>query len=173
MIISLCGFMGCGKSSVGAALAESLGWPFVDLDAYIEHKMDRSIAEMFSLEGEEYFRAVELEALRDVVIMAAVTGEDRVLALGGGTPTIQDARRILREETTCVWLKASPETIAARLGEAPGGIRPLLACADPAARTRELLAERERYYALASHCIDTDSQCPASTAAAIKSMLGL
>ena len=58
MIISLTGFMGCGKSSVGRELARLLGWPLVDLDRYIEQKMGQRIAEIFDAGGEQRFRAI-------------------------------------------------------------------------------------------------------------------
>ena len=67
MIISLTGFMGCGKSSVGRELSQLLCCPFMDLDQVIEEREGRSIPEIFASEGEEAFRAMELDALRNIV----------------------------------------------------------------------------------------------------------
>jgi shikimate kinase len=67
MIISLTGFMGCGKSSVGRRLSQLLCCPFMDLDQVIEERAGRSIPEIFASEGEEAFRSMELDALRNIV----------------------------------------------------------------------------------------------------------
>ena len=67
MIISLTGFMGCGKSSVGRKLSQLLCCPFMDLDQVIEERAGRSIPEIFASEGEEAFRSMELDALRNIV----------------------------------------------------------------------------------------------------------
>ena len=164
--------MGCGKSSVGKALSELLGFKHVDLDSYVEHKTDRSIREIFASDGEEYFRAVELEALRDVVIMSQVTSEDVVISLGGGTPLIQDAARILREQTFCIWLQTSPECILERLSgyDAAKG-RPLL---DGAGKKEieEMISLREPHYkAVCANVVCTDGLTSAATAAIIKGIL--
>ncbi len=85
MIISLSGFMGCGKSTVGRELAKALGCPFVDLDEYIVSCEGRSIPEIFAEGGEPAFRAIELQALRSVLASYG-TGlvTDGSSASGGG-----------------------------------------------------------------------------------------
>ena len=85
MIISLSGFMGCGKSTVGRELAKALGCPFVDLDEYIVFREGRSIPEIFAEGGEPAFRAIELQALRSVLASYG-TGlvADGSSASGGG-----------------------------------------------------------------------------------------
>lgn len=161
MVITLTGFMGCGKSSVGKALAERLGWEFVDLDAYIEHKKGMSVADIFSNEGEEAFRALEAECLRDVIVMRQIAGGDVVLALGGGTMTITSVQWLIREQTECFWLKASLETCLGRIG-ADRSDRPLLGTSitsgAPADKLELLFKEREKYYSLAAHYIDTEGK---------------
>jgi shikimate kinase len=67
MTISLTGFMGCGKSSVGRRLSALLCWSYADLDAVIEGKAGRSIPEIFASEGEASFRQMELDSLKDLV----------------------------------------------------------------------------------------------------------
>src|SRR6185295_10159790 len=79
----LAGFMGSGKSTVGPMLAEQMGWEFVDLDAAIEQANGVAITEIFATRGEEEFRRIEHEALREQV-RAAERGRPRVVALGGG-----------------------------------------------------------------------------------------
>ena len=115
MTISLTGFMGCGKSSTGRALAERLGARFMDLDAEIVARDGRTIPEIFREGGEAAFRAVELETLRAVLDEAAQAPGDVVLALGGGTLTVPAAREIILAETECVFLRTRFETIRAHL----------------------------------------------------------
>ena len=90
MIISLTGFMGCGKSSTGRALAARLGAHFVDLDEVIVARAGRSIPEIFREGGEAAFRQLELETLRAVLDGAGNTLT--VFALGGGALTQSAAR---------------------------------------------------------------------------------
>lgn len=78
--IVLCGFMGCGKSTVGKRLARLLGRRFCDLDRYIEEKAGMTVSEIFQQYGEEGFRQREAQAVREI----AQTG-DMVVASGGGT----------------------------------------------------------------------------------------
>ena len=82
--IFLCGFMGCGKSTVGKRLACALKCSFIDMDDYIEKQEGRSISEIFEAEGEEYFRNLETETIKKL------GNEKGVIATGGGA--------LLREE---------------------------------------------------------------------------
>src|SRR4051794_16672137 len=81
--IYLVGFMGSGKSTVGRALAEELGWRFVDLDQEIEQSQGMSVSEIFEQRGEPAFREIETAALRQQV-KAIECGRPHVVALGGG-----------------------------------------------------------------------------------------
>ena len=164
MTISLTGFMGCGKSSTGRALAERLGARFVDLDAEIVARDGRPIPEIFRAGGEAAFRAVELETLRAVLDAADAASGDTVLALGGGTLTVPAAREILFSRTECVFLRTQLGTIRARLGAADAS-RPLFADADA------LFARRAPIYAQAPFAVDTDGLTPAEVASAILSVL--
>src|SRR5271166_4346826 len=82
LIVSLTGFMGSGKTSTGRALAELLGWEFIDLDGEIERHERLSIRELFRIQGEEAFRGIENEALRSCLERCS---GPTILALGGGT----------------------------------------------------------------------------------------
>lgn len=162
MTITLAGFMGAGKTCTGRALADMLGWDFEDLDASVEHKKGMSVAEFILSEGEEAFRAVEAECLRDSLIMHRMTGRDLVLALGGGTPTIGSVQHLIFGETTCVWLKASLSTVRERLG-ADTSSRPLF--------SEKLFEERQAVYAKAPLSVVTDGKTPEEVAAEVRSLV--
>src|SRR3954470_21400776 len=88
--VVIVGFMACGKTTVGQALARRLEWPFVDLDSFITKRAGRSPAEIIRNEGEEAFRAVETLGLRD-----AMQGDKCVVSLGGGTWTVPANRTLI------------------------------------------------------------------------------
>lgn len=163
MILSLTGFMGCGKSSTGRALAARLEARFVDLDEEIVARAGRPIPEIFR-DGEDAFRAVELETLRAVLDAADAAQGDTVLALGGGALTLPEARELIFSRTRCVWLRTRLETIRRRLGDADAS-RPLFANADA------LYARREPLYAQAPFAVDTDGRTPDEVASTIVSIL--
>lgn len=122
MLIALTGYMGSGKSTVGAMVADALGCPFIDLDQVIVKKAGRSIPEIFEAEGERSFRRLEKQALEKTVDKYAEA--TAVLSLGGGTVTIPGAVQLLREKTLCIYLQADADTLQQRLeGEREG--RPL------------------------------------------------
>ena len=83
--IILCGFMGCGKSTVGTLLAKKTGMAFVDLDSYIEKQENKTIARIFEESGEAHFRELEKQAARALSEKKGV-----VIAAGGGTLTFQE-----------------------------------------------------------------------------------
>lgn len=159
-IICLTGFMGCGKSSVGKVLASRLGCAFADLDDYIVRREGRSIPEIFK-EGESSFRKIELEALISFIEEADAPC---VLALGGGTFTIEAARSLALERTRTVHLRTELATIRKRLGESDAS-RPLFADADA------LYEKRSALYALAEYSVDTDALSPEEVARKIIDIL--
>jgi shikimate kinase len=151
--VVLVGMMASGKSTVGRALAERMGWDFVDSDAQVEARTGRTVAEIWREDGEPAFRRLESEAL--AAALAAARERPAVVAAAGGVVLDPDNRRMLREGGRVVWLRARPETLAARLGPDPGH-RPLLD-RDPAATLARLAAEREGLYAeVASSVVDID-----------------
>lgn len=163
----LVGMMGAGKSAVGVVLAERLGLPFVDLDRAIEGAAGRSIPELFASEGESGFRKREREAIEQVA------GRRAVVALGGGAPAQPGAVERLLASGALVYLRARPETLAARVGA--GEARPLLAGLDAQARRAKLaalLAAREGFYLRASLIVDTDALDAAGAAGEIARRLG-
>ena len=109
-IIYLVGFMGSGKTTVGALLAEQLGRPFIDLDRVIEENQGTTIPEIFEAEGEPHFRKVEHAALQGIV-----RNELAVVALGGGTIIQPENRELIREaEGITIWLETSLEVLRSR-----------------------------------------------------------
>ena len=166
MIVTLTGFMGAGKSRTGRELSALLGWEFVDLDRYVEHKMGASIAEVFS-QGEDRFRAIEAEALRDIVVMHEVTGEDAVIALGGGTIMTPPAREMILTHTTCVYLQAGLDTIFEHVGRKGRG-RPLFR---GTLQVEELLDSRAPVYEQAHFTVPVDGKEAPEVAARIAALL--
>ena len=99
-LLALCGFMGCGKTTVGKALAERLRLPFLDLDDDIRQATRQSIAALFDQLGEEGFRRLETRQLRQ----ALESDTPGVLALGGGCPLSEQNAALLRQHTTLLLL---------------------------------------------------------------------
>jgi XRE family aerobic/anaerobic benzoate catabolism transcriptional regulator len=149
-IIALLGIRGAGKSTIGTRLAARLDLPFFELDRLIEAEAGLSLAEIFALHGEEYYRRLEVEALRRLVRESA----GAVLATGGGIVTNPEAREILEDHTITVWLKASAEEHWNRVVR-QGDPRPMAGRPAAKAELRRLLAEREPLYRRARHRIDT------------------
>ena len=153
MLIALTGYMGSGKSTVGALVADALGCPFIDLDEVIVKKAGRSIPEIFAADGERGFRRLEKQALEKTV--AKYAENTAVLSLGGGTVTIPGAVQLLQESALCIYLQADAETLKARL-EGHAEERPL---ADE--HFAERLSQREPLYRAAAHItIETEGLTP-------------
>ena len=130
---------GGGKSTVGRHLARRLDVNFVDTDAVIERRIGCPIRTFFEQQGEERFRSIESEVLAELI-----TEEQGVIATGGGIVLRDENRSLLREQTTCVYLRSTPEELFRRLRH--DSKRPLLQVADPLARLRELFAKRDPLY---------------------------
>lgn len=150
--IVLMGFMGTGKSEVGRRLAQRLGRIFVDTDAMIVERAGKSVPAIFAEDGEVRFRTLEAEAVAE-----AVRRHGAVIAVGGGAVVDPANAGRLRAAGVMVHLTADPETILARVGDAPD--RPLLAGGDPREAVTRLLAEREAAYtAAADVTVDTSAR---------------
>ena len=137
--IVLIGAPGSGKSTVGVSLAHHLRLPFVDTDAYIEDKESRKISNIFVDDGEGFFRAIEFEALQEVL-----QKEDCVISLGGGAPIAEKAQLLLRQsQSTIIFLDVSLATAAPRVGF--NRDRPLL-LGNPRAQWQALSDQRRPIY---------------------------
>jgi shikimate kinase len=161
--IVLVGFMGSGKSAVGARLAARLGYRFEDMDRRIEKRTGRSIAAIFEERGEEAFRE---EELREATALARL--DRRVIAAGGGAFAQPETRARLQEGAVTVWIRGDLETLLRRIR--PDGTRPL---AGNRAIMRALLAEREPSYRLADLVVDTTRDTtPGGVAGRIADLIG-
>ena len=185
MIISLIGFMGCGKSSVGRRLSELICCRFVDLDEVVEEVAGKRVGEIFAVEGEVAFRDLELLSLNNILsktsfqptsntAVGTVAEETAVvLALGGGTVVNPECAEMVKENTLCIYLRASVSTLVERLASETES-RPLL-CQNTSSsmpaegaklsdhqlrnRIEVLLAQRAATYENTAHIIiDTDGK---------------
>ena len=146
----LVGLPGVGKTAVGRAVAERLGWDFLDFDEETERREGRTITALFAERGEAYFRACER------ALTAEFAGRARiVLAPGGGWVMQPGVMDLLRPPARIIHLAASPATAAARMGAARAA-RPLLVGGDPVTRLTALLRDRAAAYARADVVVDTE-----------------
>jgi shikimate kinase len=157
----LVGFMGSGKSTVGAAMADELGWEFIDLDADIEASEGTSITEVFSSLGEEAFRRMEYEALHKRVHQVQC-GHPAVISLGGGAFAQEDCYQLASENGITIWLDCPLARIRERIKDETH--RPL--ARDPV-RFEELYHIRAASYARADFRIEIASDNPVAAVDAI------
>lgn len=151
--------MASGKTTIGRALAQELGWPFIDIDSEIEAREGRAIAQIF-LDGETRFREVETEVIRQFANRSAA-----VIALGGGAFVQPANRELIESNGVTIWLDCPLETIRKRLGD--DSTRPLAANRNSLER---LFAERRSFYARANYRVDADT---ADSSEIIKRVLAL
>jgi shikimate kinase len=140
--------MGCGKTTVAQALAEHLGWDFIDLDAEIEADQQSTIAEIFRTRGEAEFRRLETEAIRELLAKIA-RGWPAVVALGGGAFVQPANYEMIEHQVISVWLDCPLETIRLRI--AGDEARPL---ARDSEAFRNLFEERRSAYSRADYRIE-------------------
>lgn len=167
-VISLVGFMGAGKTTVGKALASRLGWRFIDLDDFIETLDGRTIVEIFQHSGEKAFRELERQLLMELV--RSGNGEATVLSLGGGAFVDNTNQELLREnEVRTVFLDAPAEELFRRCAQ-PELVRPLLRDRD---QFYALFEQRRPAYLKAGFRVHTAGREIASVVEEIISRLGL
>jgi len=160
MIVTLIGSRATGKTTVGAALAARLQWPFHDLDPLIEETVGLSIADMFSRHGESYFRAAEQAAL-----LTALAHGPAVVSPGGGIVLNEENCAAIAAAGPVVWLQADVETIVQRLSADPltQARRPSLTGQDVTSEVRDvLLARWSLYERVATQVVKTENRTPAS-----------
>ena len=119
------GYMACGKTTFGRALALKTGWHFLDLDEEIRRREGRSPAQIIAEEGEQRFRQIESMVLKSTSALTRT-----VIACGGGTPCYRDNMEFMTLHGMTLWLVASPKKMAARILEAGLDSRPLARVAD-------------------------------------------
>jgi shikimate kinase len=174
--VCLVGFMGAGKTSVGRALAQRIGWRFLDLDDLIESREGRTVAEIFNRTGESGFRTVEAMTLKELLTASALSGSSLVLALGGGAYTQPENELSLgRANAVTVFLRASAQELWQRCltkqnvaGDTR--LRPLLKDEDC---FKQLYEERLPHYERAQIVITTSGKSIEAIAEEIFSALAL
>jgi shikimate kinase / 3-dehydroquinate synthase len=158
--IVLTGFSGAGKTAVASVLAGTLGWEIADTDDSVQRAVGKSILDIFRDAGEEFFRDLEVEAIR-----AACALEHVVVSTGGGAVLRFENRRVMADGAFVVCLEAWPETILRRLSAGGRALdRPLLATGDPLSRIRTLKESRQHLYALCDWTVNTDRLTPKQVA---------
>jgi shikimate kinase len=165
--IYLIGPMGSGKTTLGKLLAESMGFEFVDLDEWIEKEEGRSIQEIFSNDGESYFRDMETLAL-----LTTKTWEDTVVACGGGIVELENNCMFLKTQKV-INLMVDVESAIKRINHDKK--RPLLHAGEsPKSQWNKLYKRRlSNYTACADFNFSTQNQSLESTLSYITLLLGL
>jgi len=156
MIITLLGYMGSGKSTIGVYLATILEYDFIDLDNFIEEKEGVSVKEIFKAKGEIYFRKIENTCLKEIY----ASQNNVVLSLGGGTPCFSGNMELINSENSkSIYLKLLPKSLSDRLFLEKEH-RPLISHLKTEDNLIEFIAihlfERQSYYNQAAHVITAD-----------------
>ena len=147
----LVGMMGSGKSTVGKAVAEASGREFIDTDVLLQNRFGRTIPQIFSLYGEETFRAHETSVLK------SVSCANCVLSTGGGIVTRLENWTEMKRLGIIAYLHADWKTLAERLEQSKRK-RPLLDRTDWKEELERLMNEREPQYRQADFVIEVDQQ---------------
>ncbi len=169
MKIYLIGFMASGKTTLGLKLAEKLGFSFIDLDDFLEKKYSKTIKMLFDISGEDYFRKIENEALREV---SALEG-DYVVASGGGTSCFYNSVDFMNKTGITIYLNVEVEELVSRLIQSKND-RPLLwgkTKSDLNDYILRVLNERKKYYEKAKITIDNKHLNVDSLASTLKALM--
>ena len=162
--IVLTGMMGAGKTTLAEVLAQKLNIKYIDIDTLIESNEGKKIADIFTQNGETYFRKIEKETIKQIT-----TPTDLVISLGGGALENKDTRDLLLTQTTVIYLKTSPEIIFERIKNNTS--RPLLCGNMSVEKIKEILEKREVNYQSATLTITTDNKTPEQIADEITGVL--
>jgi shikimate kinase len=163
----LVGMMAVGKTTTGRLCAQRLGWQFLDSDEQLLADAGRSAQEIFDADGDAALRTWETKVLREAIDQPVPV----VVAVAGGVVLAEENRALLIESGVVVWLRASIETLSARVER--GGARPRLGD-DPERSLRDLYRTRHSLYAsVATFVIDVDDLAPDEVVARILSETGL
>lgn len=149
--IALIGFMGTGKTSVGRLVAEQLRFHYLDTDEMIQTATGKTIAEIFSANGEPAFRTLEVKTVQELASKTRT-----VISAGGGLPLNPENLASLKTHALVVCLWASPAKIWERVKNQTH--RPLLHDSDPQKKICELLAARAPFYKQADILLNTESR---------------
>ncbi len=143
-LITLIGYRGSGKSSVAAPLAEQRGYDWIDADDEIERVTGKTIAEIFAEGGEPHFRQIERSVMQQLL-----SGDQRVIAAGGGAILNDQTRAEMKQAGPVIWLKADAADLIQRIDgdSTTGSRRPALTASNSQLEEVEtLLAQRDPLY---------------------------
>ncbi|NMB42906.1 MAG: shikimate kinase [Clostridiales bacterium] len=162
------GFMCSGKSTIGRVLAKEIGFDFVDTDRWISNKANMTVGDIFKEKGEDYFRSLETQTIKEF----CGTLDNTVISTGGGLPIKQENVPYLKELGRVVYLKVSRDTVIERLN--PNIERPLLAVENKEEFIDELLAKRNPLYEQAADItIDTNNKSIATIVDEVRKALAI
>ena len=163
--IILIGPMGSGKTTIGKSLAQKLSLEFRDTDSVIERREQKTVSQIFIEDGEDAFRAIEREVLKE-----ELQGSDTVLALGGGAPISVEAQSALQaSDSHVVYLDISLANVAPRIGF--NRDRPLL-LNNPRGQWQTLMeARRPIYESVADTVVDVNKRSQSEIVAQILEVL--
>ncbi len=164
--IALVGLRGAGKSTLGAGLAQALGYQFVELNQVIEQLAGCGVADIHTRYGANAYRQYERTALNQTLD----THAKLVMATPGGMVSDTAALAVLLKRCTTVWLQASPEEHMARV-LAQGDKRPMKGNREAMQDLRNILKEREAFYAKADFTYSTSGKTVAGSVAGLQELL--
>ncbi len=156
--VYLTGFMGAGKSTIGPILANTIGWDYFDIDIEIENNIKRKIVDIFESEGEEYFREIERETIKNLS-----KGNNLIISLGGGAIAYRDNIDYIKQNGAIIYLKVSSAVVFERLKAKKD--RPLLLPGKSENESKQsyinnvdrLIKSREVFYNQADYIISTEN----------------
>ena len=152
--IFLVGMPSSGKSTLGKELAKSLGYSFTDMDKLIETREQKTISEIFSSKGEDYFRELEKKILHSIQ-----PNQSTVIATGGGVPCFHNNMQHIKENGISIFLNVDIDDLAKRIYKAQTNNRPLLNIANESEETiinniKKLYNDRLAFYKQADIQVD-------------------
>ncbi|MFI8417620.1 shikimate kinase AroL [Serratia sp. NPDC078593] len=164
--IFMVGARGAGKTTVGSALAQALGYQFIDTDLFMQQSTQMSVAEMVEKEGWQGFRR------RETLALQSVTQPSTIVATGGGVILAEENRRFMQQHGTVIYLRSPADVLAQRLAVAPEETqRPTLTGRPIAEEMLDVLAAREALYQDAAHHVLDGTGDPQQVVSQILSVL--
>ena len=148
--ITLCGMMGCGKSSVGKSLANKFNFKFIDTDKLIEKKVKKPIKNIFDEDGENFFRRLEERIIVDVL-----SKKNTIISLGGGAVVNKNIRELIKINSYNIYLQVKNDILSKRLTNSKN--RPLILNKDLNKTLNELIKKRQKFYLNADLIINNEN----------------